>query len=239
MDRAKRDPGLSYCLYLLTRIARATASHGDFSAGLEEAGLVPPRRSFGLPDAPLRLGSESGTGYSVVGLAGGFASAVDRHLRRTRGRTDLGELAQLAATESFCALCVSGSETLFGATEATVRQSLRRYSSGAGFARLAHDFFARLIRRYLEYHLSRELSNHVGGPRRRFANADEHNEFLRQLDRHCRTATSVLRPFARDWYGLHRFRDDLTQEKAAGFAAHALDRVRDALRYQEGLRDAN
>lgn len=50
-------------------------------------------------------------------------------------------------------------------------------------------------------------------------------------------ATSTLRGFARDWYALHNFRGDLTPEKAGGFAAHALDKVRGALRYQEG-RDA-
>jgi hypothetical protein len=117
-----------------------------------------------------------------------------------------------------------------------VRQSLRRFSTDGGFGQLAHDFFARLIRRYLEYHLSRELSNHVGH-RRRFANVDEHNDFLRQLDRHCRTTTSVLGVFARDWYSLHNFRNDLTPERVGAFAAHALDKVRDALRYQEETSD--
>lgn len=51
-------------------------------------------------------------------------------------------------------------------------------------------------------------------------------------------ATGVLRKFAGEWYDKHRFHDDLTPQKAAGFAAHALDKVRDALRYQEG-RDAD
>jgi hypothetical protein len=232
-ELAKSDRGLGYCFYLLARIARAAALEGDFAVGLEQVGLTSARPATGLMDAPLRP-SEATTSYTVFALAAAFAAAVDRQLRRSRARTDLGELAQLAATETLCALCVPASETLFGATEATVRRALRPYGTNAGFARLAHDFFARLTRRYLEYHLSRELSNHVGA-RRRFANVDEHNEFLRQLDRHCRVATSVLRPFARGWYGVHNFRDDLTLEKAGGFVAHALEKVRDALRYQEGM----
>lgn len=157
---------------------------------------------------------------------------MDGHLRRTRGRTDLAELAQLAATESLSTLCASRSATLFGTSEATVQTLLRRLATRAGFATLAHDFYARFTRRYLEYHLSRELSNHVG-PGRRFANVDAHNEFLNALDRHCRVATGIVKKFAGEWYAKHQFHDDITLEKAMGFSAHAIDKVRAALRYQE------
>jgi hypothetical protein len=232
LEIAKRDRGLHYCLFLLAQVTRAAAGDMVFAAELERVGLKPASQAVGLPDAPRPL-SESTAEYTVFQLAAGFAAASDRFIRETAVRTDLGELAQLAATESLCALCVDKSRTLFGSTEATVRASLKQFSTDAGFARLAHDFFARWTRRYLEYHLSRELSNHVGG-RRRFANVDQHNEFLHQLDRHCRNATSILRPFAQGWYGLHNFRDDLTLDKAGGFAAHAIDKVREAIQHQEG-----
>jgi hypothetical protein len=233
LEIAKADRGLHYCLYLLIQVTRAAAGDNVFAAGLEGVGISPVLQAVGLPDAPFRSDSEA-TSYSVFELTAGFAAAIDRQIRRMQGRTDLSELAQLAATESLSALCGDDSKTLFGTTEATVRRSLQRFSTDRGFARLAHDFFARLTRRYLEYHLTRELSNHVGA-RRRFSNVDEHNEFLQRLDRHCRTATSILKPFAEGWYGIHNFRDDLTLEKTGGFAAHALDKVREALRYQEGL----
>ncbi|HEX8915057.1 MAG TPA: hypothetical protein VF796_22085 [Humisphaera sp.] len=231
---AKADLGLAYCFYLLAQIPRTAAGQGDdFAAGLERVGLSPPRRALGLPDAVVRAGDAGTTRYTVFALAAGFVASVDRRLREERARTDIGELGQLAATESLCALSLDEAQTLFGSTEESVRRSLARLSTDRGFGALAHDFFARLVRRYLEYHLSRELSNHVG-PGRRFASADEHNEFLVALDRHCRVATSVLVDFAVGWYGLHDFRDDITPEKAGGFVAHALDLVRGALVYQEG-----
>jgi hypothetical protein len=138
----------------------------------------------------------------------------------------------LAAAESLTALCRSRADTLFGSTEASVQGALRALSTKKGFSTLTHDFFSRLTRRYLEYHLSRELSNHVGQDRR-FASAREHNEFLRQLDAHCRVATGSVRKFAGDWYSKHNFQKDLTLRKTKGFTAHAVDKVRGALRYQE------
>jgi hypothetical protein len=220
LQRAKTDKGLAYCVYLMAQVTRA-AREENFISALADAGVGVSRRA--PPDT---------TQYSVYDLVGGFTAAIDRHLRQTRSRNDISELAQLTASESLTALCRPRAETLFGTSEASVQESLRALSTKKGFATLTHDFFARLTRRYLEYHLSRELSNHVG-PERRFANAAEHNEFLKQLDRYCRVATEPMREFAGEWYSKHNFQKDLTLRKTKGFTAHAIDKVRGALRYQE------
>lgn len=230
LQRAKTDEGPAYCVFLMTQVVRA-AREDDFIAALSSAGVPVPSAIAGLAaeTAPLAPGV---TEYTIYDLVSGFSAAVDKHLRTTRSRNDISELAQLAASESLTGLCRPKSATLFGSTEATVQQSLRALSTKDGFATLAHDFFARLTRRYLEYHLSRELSNHVGLGRR-FANAAEHNEFLRQLDTHCRVATGPVRQFAGEWYSKHGFQQDLTLRKTRGFTAHAIDKVQGALRHQE------
>jgi hypothetical protein len=236
LELAKGDEGLAHCVYLLVRVTRA-AREADFLVALDRAGVPTPAGISGLPDVPIPGGADD---YRLFDLTCGFTAAVDRHLRDTRARTDVGELAQLAAAESLSALCWGEDEVLFdlkrggtGGDAPAVQEPLRNLSTRNGFARLAHDFFARLIRRYLEYHLSRELPNHVG-PNRRFRDVDEHNDFLRALDEHCRRSTRVMREFAGDWYSLHNFKGDVSVAKARGFAAHALDKVRDALAYQEG-----
>ncbi|MBK8915016.1 MAG: hypothetical protein IPM64_10530 [Phycisphaerales bacterium] len=228
LDRAKGDEGLAFCVFLMTQITRA-AREKDFRGALERAGLpLPP----GQPQAGGQGEAAGEPAFTVFDLVSGFSGAVDEHLRRSRSRTDIGELAQLAANESLTALCAAPSESLWGSTERTVQSALGAFATKKGFSLFAHDFFARLTRRYLEYHLGRELSNHVG-PNRRFASAREHNEFLRQLDAHCRVATGVVRKFAGEWYSLHNFQKDITLRKARGFAAHAVDKVREALKYQE------
>ena len=236
LERAKADEGLTYCLYLMTQITQA-AREGDFLGALSQAGLpVPPGLHTGPPDAKTRTTSAGQTPYTVFDLVSAFSTAVDRHLRQTRGRTDIGELAQLAAAESLSSLCTPKAETLFGSTEQTVKDSLGRLSTQKGFSSLSHDFFSRLARRYLEYHLSRELSNHVG-PTRRFASANDHNAFLRELDSFCRVSASAMRGFAGKWYKKHNFQEDLTLDKTRGFAAHAVDKLRDSLRYHGGEDD--
>jgi len=233
LQRAKSDEGLSYCLYLMTRLTQA-AEQDDFLGAISEAGMpVPPDLYTGVPDARVRRTPPQETPYTVFDLIGAFSTAVDSRLRQTRGRTDIGELSQLAAAESLSALCTPKAETLFGSTEQTVKASLRRLSSARGFASLTHDFFSRFARRYLEYHLSRELSNHVGRGRR-FASVSEHNEFLQELDSFCRVSASAMRRFAGQWYRRHDFQGDLTLDNTKGFAAHAVDKLRDSLRYHGG-----
>ena len=108
-------------------------------------------------------------------------------------------------------------------------------STKKGFATLTQDFYARLARKYLLYHLSRELSNHVG-PGRRFASINEHNEFLRELDTHCHVSSRMLRKFAGDWYSKGNWEGGITLRKAKGFTAHAIDKMRFALQ-QKGAGD--
>jgi hypothetical protein len=230
LKRAKRDETLAYCFFLLVRITRA-ARDVKFIEALADTGVLTPAQISGLPDAPIFHSTEE---YGLFDLTSGFVAAIDDRVRATRTRTDIGELANLAAAESLSALCAPRTDSLFGNTgRGGVQLSLRSLSTRNGFARLAHDFFARLIRRYLEYHLSRELANHVG-PGRRFRHVDDHNDFLQQLDDHCRVATSVMRKFAGDWYIKHNFKGDLSVPKAKDFASYAIDKVRGALAYQEG-----
>ena len=67
----------------------------------------------GLPDVPVVTDPAD---YDVYDLTSGFSASVDRYLRVTRGRTDIGGLAQLSAAECLSALCAGPSSTLFGRT---------------------------------------------------------------------------------------------------------------------------
>jgi hypothetical protein len=230
LSRAKGDDGLSYAFYLLTQVTQA-ARQKDFARALDRAGVRNP--ALGVSATGGEEARPGGAAETVYELVANFTDAVDRHLRRSRSRTDIGELAQRAAAESLTALCTGPSETLWGTSEETVQKSLKGFSTKAGFARLSREFFGRLAREYLVYHLSRELSNHVGRSRR-FTNVAEHNEFLRGLDHHCRTSTVAIEDFAGTWYSKHNFMGGITREKAQHFVAHALDKMREALQYTGG-----
>jgi hypothetical protein len=229
LQRAKSDEGLAYALFLLTQITQA-ARQEDFLAALHGIELPSPKVNVAAPLSDLAT-----VEYDIHDLVASFTTAVDRQLRRDQSRTDIGEMAQQAAAESLVALCSPRSDTLFGSSLETVKDALYALSTKKGFATLTQDFFARLTRRYLLYHLSRELSNHVGSDRR-FKSIDEHNAFIRQLDDHCRVCSQMVRRFAGEWYSKHNWEGGITPRKAQGFAAHAIDKMQFALK-QKGADD--
>ncbi len=99
LERAKGDEGLNYVFYLLTQLTQA-ARQPDFLASLNRLGLPPPKVVQTIP------ASDSGADeYDISDLVASYTTAVDRHLRQTRSRTDIGELAQRAAAESLTILC--------------------------------------------------------------------------------------------------------------------------------------
>ena len=78
------DPALSHSFWLLTQIPLAARSP-DLAASLEKLGL--------------RVGPEP----TLMEVVSAFSQAVDQHVGRAGGRTDLGEMAQHAAAESLAA----------------------------------------------------------------------------------------------------------------------------------------
>lgn len=227
-ERAKRDDGLIYSFYLLTQITQAARSDEGFAQRLRELGVAPPALAVHST-----LVSDAGVADTIYDLVANFTNAVDQRLTSRGTRSDLGEIAVRAATESLTALCEDKASTLFGSSQETVQDALHQLSTKSGFSRLSQDFFARMTSGFLIHNLSKELSNHVG-PGRRFGDISEHNAFIGGLDQHCRSAASVLDVFAGQWYSKHNFQGGITERKTFGWVGHALDKMKSALRHSGG-----
>ncbi|MGH7962864.1 MAG: hypothetical protein ACRERD_13715 [Candidatus Binatia bacterium] len=204
--KASKDAGLVHTIWLLTQVPLAARSE-SFVAGLRKLG-------FGVSDAP-----------SLLEVVGAFTGAVDAHLRRSGRRTDLGEMAQMAASEALAALGTPQTTSLFETTAADVQQAFKSFSTTNQFSTLAREFFTRLSKKYLTYFLSRELSNYVSGDGR-FSNIDKHAEFNEALDLYCRQASRVIEEFSGGWFSKTNFEGGITPEKAAGFVHVALKKLR-------------
>jgi hypothetical protein len=211
LEFARDDKGLTYCFWLLAQLAWA-ARKDDFASALRNAGLL-------VQDEP-----------DVFDIAASFSEAVDRYLHKARGRTDLGEMAQLAAVESLSNLLSQRAARLYESTPAEVHQAARELSTSRGFGTLAHDFFANFTQRFLTYHLGRELSLHVGG-NGRFLDPNEHNEYVAQLKTHCREVAAIMREFAASWYSkAHSPRGKGgSMASARGFVNRTLGKLKDEL----------
>ncbi len=203
---AVKDPGVRHVVWLLAHVVLA-AREPNFAMGL---------RGLGVP---------VGAHPSTFELVGAVTEAVDDHLAASGGRTDFGEMAQMAAAESLAVGVGTRTATLFEAPGRDVREAVRELSTERGFSGLAQDFFSRLVRRFLNYHLSRELSCHVGGGGR-FADVHDHGRFLAQLDWTCREAAGVVQTYAGQWYSTARFVDGVSPQQVGRFVETSMTKLR-------------
>jgi hypothetical protein len=210
LPRASKDPALVRAFWLLTQIPLAARTQ-DFGGSLRSVGM------------------DTGPNPGLVEVVGALTEAIDRYVGRTGGRTDLGEMAQLAAAESLSSVVGRDLPRLFGTTPDDVKLAVGRFSGKGRFADLARDFYSRLTFRCLDYYLSRELSNHVG-PDRRFRSIREHTEFDSALDLHCRETSRILKEYAAEWFSKKNFEKALTPDEAGRFASIAFGKIRKELK---------
>jgi hypothetical protein len=215
LEGASGDPAFLHSFWLLTQVPLAARSSA-FAQDLRRLGLE-------VPDQP-----------SLMDIASAFSAAVDQYARKYGGRTDLGEMAQLAAVETLTATVGPTLSSLFEATPGEVQRAIGRFASVDRFGRLAREFFARLMQRCLDYYLSRELGNHIGTS---FRDDRARSRFDSALWQHCREASCFVEAFAGGWYGKNIYQGDgVTPELVRKFAPVAFRKIRAELRKHQ---DAN
>ncbi len=124
-------------------------------------------------------------------LAAGFNDAVDACLPNNCGRTDLGEMAQMAGVETLVGQLGARTQGFFDTTTADVRRELAALHTVKHLGIFMRAFFARLTYRTLDYFLSRVLSLHVGEGRR-LTTLERQAEFSDALETHCSEAAVVV-----------------------------------------------
>lgn len=207
---AKNDPVFTQAVWVLTQLPLAARSP-DFENKLAALGIAP------------------GAERSPLALIAAASVAIDPRVAEVPGRTDLGELARQAATESLAAFLTSAGPGFFDTPADAVRRQLAALGTKANFAALAREFFARLTLKTIEYYVSRELPNHVG-PGGSLASIDRHIAFREALQQHCREASLIVEAFAGGWYSKVNYEGTLNPDATKRFAAYALTKMHDELR---------
>jgi len=199
LEDAAKDPALVQSFWLLTQLPLC-ARKPDFIDELKNIGVS-------VSNNP-----------TLMDLIGGFSDAVDDHVYRTGHRTDLGEMAQMGASESLSRVLVERTTNLFGSTAEDVKRELSNLATPKNFSSLAREFFARLTERYLIYFLSRELSIQLG-------TVAANRQFREALSLHCKQASKIVERFAADWFSKANHEGGITPRKASGFVGHALTKL--------------
>ena len=145
---AASDPAIRHAFWLLTQLPLAARST-DFAARLKE------------------LKIDVGSAPSLLSLTAAFQESIDARSRDAKGKTDLGGMALLAATEAFTALLAADLPGLFGTTSEDARYALGKLAAPDRFAKLSREFFVRLVNRNLEYFISRAIADYIGPGRGR------------------------------------------------------------------------
>ncbi len=179
LSQAPKDHGLVETVWLLTQLPQAARSD-DFHQG--------------LGGCQVTVSAQPGLMEIVSAVTG----AVDRRLANNCGRTDLGEMAQMAAAESILAVVGERAHSLFGTSPEEVRADFARLGTVKQFGVFARQFFARLTYKCLDYFLSRVLANHVGEGQR-FITLAQQTDFCQALETHCHEAARIVEVFAGQW----------------------------------------
>jgi hypothetical protein len=111
LQTAADDPAFVHAFWLLTQVPLA-ARGPAFAEDLARLGI-------NVADPP-----------SLMNVVGAISDAVDRHAREQGGRTDLGEMAQMAAVESLTAVVASALPSLFGPGPEEVQRAIGRLAGG-------------------------------------------------------------------------------------------------------------
>jgi hypothetical protein len=214
LNLAAEDKALVETVWLLTQLplaARAKDLKG-FVAALRRAGLQ-------VSDEP-----------GVMDVVGAFSDAVDARVSNNGGRTDLGEMAQMAASETIANVLGARTKSLFGTQPQDVQKALGELATNKQFSEFSRQFFSRITNRCLNYFLSRAVSHHLGEGRR-FTTLAQQGEFSRALEVHCREASKIVEEFSGGWLSKTNFeKGGISRDDARGFAHVAMRKLADELK---------
>ncbi len=187
-------------------------------------------RSDDFPQVASALGLSVPANATATDIAVAIGEAVDAHARSLDGpRTDLGEMARLAAVETLARALESSTPSLFGPRPNEAQEALKQLGTEKQFGTLSREFFGRLTERVLTHFVSKELPLHVGAGRR-FDSIDEQRAFQESIGLHARQAARIVEVYAGAWWSKARFERELTPERTERFVAYAMKKMRDELR---------
>lgn len=211
LSQLQGDPGLTYCFWLLTRLASASRSE-DFTGSLAQLGIaVKPN------DSALQL----------------IANVSDRvrvELQDQPGAGSFGDMAALALRQALMETVGAQGTPLFSSGVDDLARQFRRHTTASQFGELSERFFGAFMARTLRFYVERALMQTVGsGPLQTIADA---GAFSSAIDDHARTTALVVERFGADWFSKHHWESggQIGRDEAQAFTAYALTKLRGALK---------
>jgi hypothetical protein len=210
LTQLRGDPSLTYCFWLLVRLASA-ARGPDFGADVAQLGL-PVRSHEPTLQFLARVANRTRIELAAYPISGPF-----------------GELAALALRQTLIATVGMQGPSLFGSTLDDLEGAFRRHSTVGQFGELAQRFFGAFMAQTLRYYLDRELPLVIGSPG--LNSARETTQFLDAIDLHAHQTARIVEIFAAQWYRKQQFSQlgSISRDDAQRFVAHGLVKLQGEL----------
>lgn len=211
LARLGADSSLTYCFWLLTRIALASRA-GDFPAELR------------------RLGIEADPSTSSVAFISQVADRVRSEASLETASGHITEIASLALRRALTETVGQQGPSLFGSSVEDLQQAFRSLSTQRQFGALSKQFFGDFLARVLRGAIDRELSQHVGVGHP-IGNIDSAADFSRALDTYARQSARIVEDFAGGWYSKHNWesKGEISRADAGRFVTVAVRKLRQEL----------
>lgn len=211
LNLAAEDKALVESFWLLTQLPLA-AKKENFANALRQAGLE-------VSDSP-----------GLMELVSAMSDAIDARLTNNAGRTDLGEMAQMAASETLAKVISEKTRSLYGVEPEDVQRALASSGTVKQFGQIARQFFSRVTNRFLDYFVSRTVSDHLG-PGERFPTLAAQSKFKEALEVHSFEASKIVERFSGEWFSKTNWENEgISRQEAARFTHVAMRKLVDELK---------
>lgn len=164
-------------------------------------------------------------------LIAAVVESIDRKVPNSKGRTDLGEIAQTVAAEALSSHLRESLGLLYdSARPEDVRGALAATHKGSNFGALARRFVGGVANHVLNYFLGPAMATTTGADGRfpTLAAAGAYRDALRT---HTFEAAKIVEKFSSDWYSqVQRPGKGLTREEAGKYAFGAFQKLNSELR---------
>ncbi len=211
INLAKKDEGVAAVIFQLMNVIWSSRKE-DFQERLHHTGVS-------LPESP-----------ALLDLVGAVDDALDRNLRQSGHRSDFAEMARHSAVEALTDMCRGETASLFGVDIYKTQDALKKYATPKHFAAIGQNFFSKFLYRFLDYHLSRELPNHIG-PGMQFDSFGDCEDFKSDLARHCYQTAGIVKEIVGDWPSATEFREGISFENVrTKFLPAALNKIKRELK---------
>lgn len=192
LEHAKRDSGVANTIFILMKTIWSSRE-SNFQEAMGQLGI--------------KLTSHSG----LIDVVGEVDRVLDAKLRKAGHRTDLAEMARFSAVETLTNLCKQQTGSLFDTTIQDTQKALSEYATAAKFSDVGKSFFGRFLYRFLDYHVSREVANHVG-PGKPHTNLKNYGQFKEALQRHCIETVRIIKEFSGCWPSATEYQQGIDAE---------------------------